>query len=1326
MDAMGAMGLGIVLSLQDNVSAGLEKIQQQLASFSGASKEMLANFDAGAKEMLGGIASLVGGMKIFQGFNNIFAPSLNTAMDFEQAMARVGAVSGSTGEIFEALTNQAKELGATTLFSASQVASAQESLARAGFQANGPLAENNEIIAAMPGLLSMAAAEGMELGQAADIASSAIRGFGMEASTAGRVADVLAKTSAASNTSIALLGESLKYVAPYAKAVGVDIEQTNAMLGVMANAGIKGTQAGNALKAAFSRLSEEPTRTAQALEELGVKAKTSTGDLRPLPELMKDLAEKTKNMGAGDKVGILNKIFGSVAGGGMLAIMDSVANGSLAELTENIYGASGASKEMADQMNATAKGAMLQLDSASEGLRIAIGNHLLPIFTWATLKFAAFKGWLTKLIEAHPILTKAVIGLTGAITGLLAVTLTYIGAMKTVAGFVKVWPMLRIAALKYFGSMRTDLTSTGKFLATVFKHPLNSVTKGFSMLKGNTTNVAKSIWKAFTGLSTPIKLLIVAAGALYFAWRKNFMGIRDMVSAITNGFKFAVSASKDGIAEVDDAIVEQLQKTGIFDFAVMMGMVFFRIRKFAEGFVEGFMEGINKIKGLAATIADFFNPLIEGGKTLLNMLGLFKPISDTQVDSWTNLGKAIGEVIPYVIALFGAFKALGMAKSIIGGISSALSLITANPIVAVIVAAVALFTYLYTRFEGFRDFVNAIISKIVNIFSGAFEVIKGICNTVIGILTGDWEKFSGGVKSIFGGFVDFIKGVVNLIATPFLWLVNLLSNSWEGLVGGIKFLLNGFVSFVKGLVNLILAPFKWLINLLTGNWGGFIDGAKAVGQGFADWWNSWTLADIFSPLGGLASAAIDGVKAGWNSFTGWFNNISLPNIFANLGDWANSAAEKVKGIWNSFSDWISSLNPFKSWKAPTPEEVEAGKQEIITKQGSLDLTPSYMKAPTPPPVQQNAPTNMLPSYMRAPSTPIPTNTINNTVTERVEKIARTNTITNNNASEKIIERNNTQELQLVPQPPVIQQLMPPSTREVIAQATPEPLWQRQVTASKSLALQTAVTNNTVERVIEQQLIPGPTNTITNNNLVERIEKDAGNIINNTINNEKLIEHTQELIPQVQSNTMNTVTNNNVEKIIEQRMIPGPTITNDRVKEFTNNNTINNASEKIIERNNTQELQLIPQAPVVTQPQVQIVNPETGEAVVKALQNIEIPAPIVEVTEEKDNSLRGMANSYMMSDPRFRNLIPPKPAQPPANSQPATQPLIQHTQNQANVNGNATVQAIRQNKEQLVKVDNDVKVDVKPQNVTLTMDGYQFGQAVARYTTSQTIREGGGD
>lgn len=768
-----AIGLGLILTLRDRASAGLDAVRGKLTALRDVSQDMMRRFDEGAKQLVAGIASMAAGVKMFGLLGGLFGVSVDTAAEFEQAMARVGAVSGAVGEDFERLSKQARDLGRETQFSATQAAASQENLARAGFK-------TNEIINAMPGLLNMAAAEGMDLANAADIASSAIRGFGLDASEANRVADVLAKTSSASNTSIALLGESLKYVAPLAKGLGFSIEQTNAMLGVMANAGIKGSQAGTSLKSAFQRLSEEPKRVAKALDSLGVKAKTSTGDLRPLPELMKDIAAKTQGMGKGDKIGILSKIFGGVASSGMLAIMDAVANGSLPELEKALYSCSGAAKEMAERMNATAKGAMLRLESASEGLKIVIGNHLLPVYTWLIDKMAQFKSWLTQLIEAHPVISKAVIYFTTALIGLSGAALIVVGALMSISGLMKMWPLLKVLAVSALSNIRAQ---------------------------------ARLALASFTKLSVPIVGLVALAGVLFYAWRKNLWGIRDMVTAVAEGFKMALSASADGIAEVDDELISKLKAAGVWDFAVTMGKVFFRVRMFWNGLVDGLKEGWNFILDIFDGIKDFFSPIVESGQQLLKFLGILKPATKTQVDTWKSWGQLFGRLAPAIIAVIGAFKGFKVITGIVGTLGSAItgmfSLIMAHPVVAAITALIALGVYLYNN----------------------------------------WEKISEEI----GGYAAWVKG-------------------------------------------------KW--------------------QGFLDWWNSWSLADVFNALIDKAAKVI----------------------------------EKIKKPFIEFYDWItdkfSKLNPF-NWELPSwlgggepapASEVEVGKQAIVQQHGTLDFTPSYMRA----------------------------------------------------------------------------------------------------------------------------------------------------------------------------------------------------------------------------------------------------------------------------------------------------------------------------------------------------------------------------------------------
>ncbi|MBQ7594157.1 MAG: phage tail tape measure protein [Synergistaceae bacterium] len=330
------------------------------------------------------------------------APVMQAA-EFEHAAARLNAVAFSGGgrnavedaKSFKKLQAQARQLGRDTQFTAVQAAQSQENLARAGFDAN-------EIIAAMPGLLDMAAAEGMDLPTAADIMASSLRGFGLEAKDASRVSNILAQTSAASNSSITGLGESLKYVAPVAKGLGVSVEETNAMLGIMANAGIKGSQGGTALRAAFLRLSKEPKAVAKALAQLGISARDAQGNMREMPELMQALSNKMKNMGSADKMKYLSNIFGSEAASGMLAVMEAAVDGSLQKLTQLNRESSGQLQAMSKHTGVSIedlRAGMEKADKYARSLGISFGD--LSVYT-SMLAQNSIKG-----AEADKMLTQA-------------------------------------------------------------------------------------------------------------------------------------------------------------------------------------------------------------------------------------------------------------------------------------------------------------------------------------------------------------------------------------------------------------------------------------------------------------------------------------------------------------------------------------------------------------------------------------------------------------------------------------------------------------------------------------------------------------------------------------------------------------------------------------------------------------------------------------------------------------------------------------------------------------------------------------------------------
>lgn len=299
--------------------------------------------------------------------------ALKAGMDFEEGMSQVQAISGATGAEFESLRELAKELGSTTRFSATEAASGMEFLARAGF-------DTNEIISAMPGMLDLAASANMDLGRAADITSNIISGFGYEAEEAGRVADVLAAASASANTDVEGLGGAMATVAPVAATLGLDFEELAASVGMMADAGIDGSQAGRMLRQGFLRLSNPTGAAADLIEELGINVFDSSGNMKSMDEVLAELSDGLDGMGADARTAALATIFGAESTAGWSALLER-GSVDLANYADELRNSEGAAADMAAIMEDNAKGAMREFRSALEGAGIAMSEHMIPAVT---------------------------------------------------------------------------------------------------------------------------------------------------------------------------------------------------------------------------------------------------------------------------------------------------------------------------------------------------------------------------------------------------------------------------------------------------------------------------------------------------------------------------------------------------------------------------------------------------------------------------------------------------------------------------------------------------------------------------------------------------------------------------------------------------------------------------------------------------------------------------------------------------------------------------------------------------------------------------------
>lgn len=326
--------------------------------------------------------------------------AIATASNYEASMNRVQGLTGATGKEFDQLSAQAKELGATTQYSASQAADAMGFLAMAGFK-------SNEIVGAMPGVLQLAASAQMDLATAADITSNILTGYGKDVSELAHVNDVLVKAMTSANVDLQMLGESMKYVGPVASGTGLQFEEVAAAIGMMGNAGIQGSMAGTSLRQAITAMINPTKQAYELMYKLGLNVLDTEGNMKPLVEIIKELER------SGASTADMMALFGQRAGPAMVSLVEQ-GSGALADFTKSLEESGGVAKQVADVNMKGAKGAMLELKSAAEALAIAVADSgLLEWFTESVRKLTSF---VQKIANTNPEMLRmvTVLGLVAA------------------------------------------------------------------------------------------------------------------------------------------------------------------------------------------------------------------------------------------------------------------------------------------------------------------------------------------------------------------------------------------------------------------------------------------------------------------------------------------------------------------------------------------------------------------------------------------------------------------------------------------------------------------------------------------------------------------------------------------------------------------------------------------------------------------------------------------------------------------------------------------------------------------------------------------------
>ncbi|MCM2131455.1 phage tail tape measure protein [Larsenimonas rhizosphaerae] len=359
---------------------------------------------AGFTGMATGGAALYGGARL-----------LNPGIEYGQAASKVQALTRLEKDDprFQALKQQSRDLGSSTAFSASEVAQGQGFLAMAGF-------DPEAIQKAIPDMLNMALANDMDLARASDISSNILSGFGLDPDQMGRVGDVLTATTTRANVDLEMLGESMKYVAPQARAMGVSMEEAAAMTGLLGNVGIQGSQAGTTLRAMMTRLAAPTGAAAGALKELGVEASDADGNLRAVPKILADVAKATESMGNADRAAYLKSIFGEEPGAGMAELIGQQGAAGIEKFVEILKGSMGEAAKVAETRTDNIGGDLKGLQSAWEEVGISITDTneepLRDLVQWVTSITRAVGDW----IKANPELASTIAKVAAGVAALVA------------------------------------------------------------------------------------------------------------------------------------------------------------------------------------------------------------------------------------------------------------------------------------------------------------------------------------------------------------------------------------------------------------------------------------------------------------------------------------------------------------------------------------------------------------------------------------------------------------------------------------------------------------------------------------------------------------------------------------------------------------------------------------------------------------------------------------------------------------------------------------------------------------------------------------------
>ena len=621
----------------EQYALSLERERQRLAAVTRAQASYEKAKETGARLRGGGTMAIAGAAAAGYTGGRFLAP----AVGFDEEMSRVQALTrlDKGDSQLAALRAQAKKLGAETAFTTRDAASGQAFLAMAGFTPQS-------IQAALPGVLNMALAGGMDLGESADIGSNILSQFTLPAGEMDRVSDVLTAAFTRTNTDLRSLGDTMKYAGPVASKLGISLEEAAGMAGILANNGLRGSDAGTAMRSSLARLASPTAGAAKALKQLGVSVSDASGKMRPVETILLDLYKATKKYGQVDQVGFFKDIAGEEAFVGLQTLVAGAGSGELQKLIDALKAASGEASAVAKKMADNLGGDLKNLDSAWEGFRIQVEETADRPLRKLTQNLSDIITAASEWVKANPRLAQTLLLVVG---GALALTVA-IGALSLAVGIL-IGPLAKLqlgftlltggrGILGTVAAFRTLGTAAGPVMASMRGWPvvISGIASGFGRISAILPAIRAGLLGAFlapgaalTSLGKNLAVLMLRLTGLPALWG----GITGAVSLLGGALSFLLSP------------------IGLSGAAfVAAGLLIWRywepIKAFFSGFFSGVWQAMTPLRSAFSSLAPVFSALGSGIKAVWEWFkNLLTPMQTSKetLDKCASAGETFGRVM---------------------------------------------------------------------------------------------------------------------------------------------------------------------------------------------------------------------------------------------------------------------------------------------------------------------------------------------------------------------------------------------------------------------------------------------------------------------------------------------------------------------------------------------------------------------------------------------------------------------------------------------------------------------------------------------------------